>query len=104
MGGDVLFDFFQFSKSDVLQTLKCTVTFLPSPPLKGVVMLQFFFRSLFPPFTGESPRCLGSLGAGGEAAGIGGVEGCFGEEGLVSLNVCMVERASWPRRLAWRHD
>ena len=30
--------FFQFSKRDVLQTLKCTVTFWPSPPIKGVVM------------------------------------------------------------------
>ena len=30
--------FFQFSKRDVLQTLKCTVTFWPSPPIKGVVI------------------------------------------------------------------
>ena len=37
-GGERHFCFFQFSKSDVLETLKCTVTFLPPLPLKGVVM------------------------------------------------------------------
>ena len=40
MGGASFLIVFQFSKSDVLQTLKCTVTFLPSPPLKGVVMQE----------------------------------------------------------------
>ena len=62
---------------------------------------MFFSSPLFPArvsdqdcFTAQSPGCLGSLGAGWKAAGIGGVEGCFGEhlaeEGLVSLHVGVV--------------
>ena len=37
--------FFQFSKRDVLQTLKCTVTFWPSPPIKGVVIMIYDTRN-----------------------------------------------------------
>ena len=63
---------------------------------KHVPMLFFFF---FSPrsavslshqdcFTGQSPICQGSLGAGWRAAGLGRVEVCFGED--LTYN-------SWPR-------
>ena len=49
----------------------------------GVVFVP---RSFFPPLVshqgrlpGQFPGCPGSLGAGREAAGIGGREGCLGE-------------------------
>ena len=73
-----------------------------SPCPYGIVVVVFHFDSggLAPfyawvsdqdCFTGQSPGCRGSLGAGWKAAGSGGVEGCFGEHlaegGLVSLHV-----------------
>ena len=36
--------FFQFWKRDVLQTLKCTVTFWRPPPSKGVVMIWIYIK------------------------------------------------------------
>ena len=71
--------------------------------MRGIAYFFIFLSSpLFPArvsdqdcFTGQSPGCLGSSGAGWKAAWIGGAEGCFGEhlaEGaLVSLHVGVVE-------------
>ena len=46
---------------------------------RSCLFLVFFPRSFFPPWSSHLPGCLGSLGAGWEAAGIGAVVGRFGE-------------------------
>ena len=59
--------------------LGCLLSTLKSGNREAAFFWCFFPRSFFPPWSSHLPGCLGSLGAGWEAAGIGAVVGRFGE-------------------------